>query len=151
MIDAKTMEERMKQAKPNLPADPAFTAQVMDKIEAVAPAPRPVVWTIWRPWVLAAAVAVVVAGVAVPLILTHRTKPSTVAGNTANSQPNAGNTPGTNQPSSNGSGSTSGKSAAYYQQLASNAQNDSSSIARQTGSFSDNDYADSLLADSALN
>lgn len=140
MINDKQLEERMRQAKPKLPVDPAFTARVMGTIseQSLARQPR---FAAWRLWSIAGAtlIALFVVGLTVML---HRPPHTTIA-DTETGSSTMSQTPGGGRP-------TGGAMSVNYQGLADDAQSDIDGIHQQTSSFSDNDYGDTLLSDGAL-
>lgn len=130
------LSQHLIQGRPRLKIDVAFVARVMadvreTKVKRYIP---------WRKLTVAACVLLVVAGAGAGALVFVKQQPGMIISNgTLNGQ--------------NGSaaGGQSGKKGAVnYQALAAGAQSDVDAMSLQTGKLSDNDYADSQLADNQI-
>jgi len=132
MKDDNRVNEHMIRARPRLKVDPAFTARVMEAVRTTRQ--RRIVP--WRMLTVAMTVLLVAVGAGTFMFI-NRNAAQVAATDSSN------NSAASQQ-------SSDQKSTTHYQELATSAQSDINSLSEQTGNFSDNDYADTQLADSAI-
>ncbi len=157
MISNQQLTKKLQQAKPELHIDPAFTARVMEKIEALPAPHHHRIWRTWRMWAPVTTAALLLL-VSIPLLHTkpapHRNDASRTTAIQQTKRPglkNANSSMGHLPPSQPAAQSTSTPNPRpNYQQLTAKAQSDSSAISQQTQAFNSLDYVSSKLSNTAI-
>ena len=136
------VNKRMILGRPRLKIDPAFTAKVMAEVRET----KVKLFIPWRKVVLPVCVLLIVVGGGIGAFTYIKQQAGTTIAN------GASNNPGGSSANGAGDSQQSGKpsNASDYQQLASSAQSDIDTMSLKTGKLSDNDYADTQLADNQI-